>query len=113
MQNKNRKREEMLQTGYGGQYGVGMTATGATVVIKKEAKKVKIQPINGDPVAMDLTANESLALSFRLWRGTHGKKDWQRKQSFPGGEGPDDRPWDWPLWVLWREKWRSSFIAIE
>ncbi|KAE8340877.1 hypothetical protein BDV24DRAFT_151549 [Aspergillus arachidicola] len=100
MQNKNRKREKMLQTGYGGQYGVGMTATGATVVISQ-------------PWAMDLTANESLALSFRLWRGTHGKKDWQRKQSFPGGEGPDDRPWDWPLWVLWREKWRSSFIAIE
>lgn len=38
MQNKNRKREEMLQTGYGGQYGVGMTATGATVVIKSVSK---------------------------------------------------------------------------
>ncbi|KAB8214612.1 hypothetical protein BDV33DRAFT_195944 [Aspergillus novoparasiticus] len=74
----------MLQTGYGGQYGVGMTATGATVVI--------IFGFGGERM---------------------GKKDWQRKQSFPGGEGPDDRPWDWPLWVLWREKWRSSFIAIE
>ena len=95
----------MLQTGYEGQYEVGMTATGATVVISqylntnrpiikqiwvyKGGKEGKDPADQRRPWTMDLTASESLALSFRLWtwRGTQ-RRNWQRKQSFPDGERP-------------------------